>query len=75
MSFLKVKSRVCSWILKQSDFHLQCALVTLNAEAGPVKSYFQFVFGLICSRRKSLLDEGSAEISFFLNYFYFQLGS
>lgn len=56
MSFLKVKSRVCSWILKQSDFHLQYALVTIKAEAGPVKSYFQFVFGLIFSRRKSLLD-------------------
>lgn len=74
MSFLKVKSRVCSWILKQSDFHLQYALVTLNAEAGPVKSYFQFVFGLIFSIRKSLLDCYSAEISFSY-HFYFQLGS
>lgn len=49
MSFLKVKSRVCSWILKQSDFYLLYALVTLNSEVGPVKSYVQFVFGFIFS--------------------------
>lgn len=48
-SFLKVKSRVCSWILKQVDFHLQYALVTLTVEAGP-KSHFQFVFN--CFMRK-----------------------
>lgn len=71
MSFGKVKSRVCSWILKQSNFHLQYALVTLTVEAGPVMSYLQFVFNSIM-RKIPARHRQCRQYRFFLSYFIFK---